>query len=153
MSTRASSIPNAVTSLQGRYGARTRFLVFPANGGPAQNLCLAQAGEDCATVVVVQSGDYCQLVANAANIPLTTLFANNPNIYSNCTNIYPDEVRFNHTSPHSDFNPPTGSVRSQRHHQLQLGGTVLIFARETLAIAYSELQRLLAPSTIDHVSC
>ena len=73
------------------------FLVFPANGDSAQNLCLGLVGEDCTTVVTVQSGDSCSSIATAAGIPVSTLLANNPNVNTNCANIYPGEVRFDHT--------------------------------------------------------
>ena len=76
---------------------RALFLVFPANGGPAQNLCLGLEGEDCTAVVAIQSGDSCSAIASAANIPVSTLLANNPNVNTDCSNIYPGEVRFNRT--------------------------------------------------------
>ena len=73
-------------------------LVFPANGGPVQVLCLGLVGKDCTTVVTIQSGDSCSSIATTAGIPVSTLLANNPNVNSDCTNIYPGEVRFNHTA-------------------------------------------------------
>ena len=54
-------------------------------------------GKDCTTVVVIQPGDSCSSIATAADISVSTLLANNPNVNEDCTNIYPDEVRFNHT--------------------------------------------------------
>jgi LysM repeat protein len=59
---------------------------------PGENLCLGLVGEDCDTVVSVQSGDSCSSIATAANILMSTLIANNPNVNANCTNIYPGEV-------------------------------------------------------------
>jgi LysM repeat protein len=58
-----------------------------------QVLCLALTGQDCTPVHVVASGDTCFDIAAAAGANVTTLLANNPNVDSNCTNIYPGEVR------------------------------------------------------------
>ncbi|KAI0308331.1 hypothetical protein B0F90DRAFT_1606444, partial [Multifurca ochricompacta] len=65
---------------------------FCDNIFPDELLCLGLDGKDCSTVVVVKSGDSCSAIASAAGIPMATLLANNPNIDSNCTNVYPDEV-------------------------------------------------------------
>ncbi|KAF8265764.1 hypothetical protein EI94DRAFT_1734732 [Lactarius quietus] len=59
---------------------------------PEEDLCLGLVGQDCATVVSVQSGDSCSSIATAANIAESVLIANNPNVYANCSNIYPGEV-------------------------------------------------------------
>jgi hypothetical protein len=67
-----------------------------ANGDHSQNLCLGLVGEDCTTIVVLQTGDSCSSIATAADIPVSTLLANNPNINADCTNIYPGEVRVDH---------------------------------------------------------
>jgi hypothetical protein len=109
---------------------RALFLVSLANGGPAQNLCLGLVGEDCDTVVPVQSGDSCSSIATAANITMATLIANNPNLNANCTNIYPGEVRFKPYSPRSALNSPTGTVHRQQPHRVQLEGTAAICARD-----------------------
>ncbi|KAI5119466.1 hypothetical protein M0805_007200 [Coniferiporia weirii] len=55
-------------------------------------LCLGIIGQDCNVTTVVASGDGCSSIESAAGIPATTLFANNPNVFENCTNIYPGEV-------------------------------------------------------------
>ncbi|KAG1854440.1 hypothetical protein DFJ58DRAFT_727870 [Suillus subalutaceus] len=55
-------------------------------------LCLGISGQDCNVTYVMQTGDTCQSVANAAGIPINTLLANNPNVNTNCTNAYPGEV-------------------------------------------------------------
>ena len=60
---------------------------------PVQVLCLGVVGQDCATTHTVVSGDFCALIAGAAGIDASTLLANNPNVNSDCSNIYPDEVR------------------------------------------------------------
>ncbi|OSC98902.1 carbohydrate-binding module family 50 protein [Trametes coccinea BRFM310] len=49
-------------------------------------------GEDCDVVDVVQSGDSCAAIADDAGTTLDILLANNPNVNSECTNIYPGEV-------------------------------------------------------------
>ncbi|KAG1731323.1 uncharacterized protein EDB91DRAFT_724335 [Suillus paluster] len=59
---------------------------------PNETLCLGITGQYCDVVHVVQTGDICYEVAYQANITLTTLYANNPNINSTCGNIYPGEV-------------------------------------------------------------
>ena len=58
----------------------------------AQSLCLGLADQDCSTVAVVQAGDSCDGIASTAGIPMTTLLVNNPNVQSDCSNIYPGEV-------------------------------------------------------------
>ena len=60
----------------------------------AQPLCLGLVGQDCSTVAVVQAGDSCEGIAGTAGIPSTTLLANNPNVQSDCSNIYPGEVSY-----------------------------------------------------------
>ncbi|KAF8995646.1 hypothetical protein BDQ17DRAFT_1412103 [Cyathus striatus] len=55
-------------------------------------LCLGIQGHDCTRVSVVQSGDSCPAIASAAGISVATLLSNNPNVASDCTNIYPGEV-------------------------------------------------------------
>ncbi|KAI8973079.1 hypothetical protein BD414DRAFT_499059 [Trametes punicea] len=55
-------------------------------------LCLGIIGQDCDIVHVVQSGDACQAIADDAGTTLAILLANNPNVNSQCTNIYPGEV-------------------------------------------------------------
>ncbi|KAJ3553301.1 hypothetical protein NM688_g3688 [Phlebia brevispora] len=57
-----------------------------------EELCLGVTGQDCTTTTVVQSGDICDTIADEADIPLSTLLANNPNIDSLCTNIVVGEV-------------------------------------------------------------
>ena len=58
-----------------------------------QLLCLGLDGQDCTTVAVIQAGDSCSAIADNAGIPVTTLLVNNPNVNSECSNIYPGEVR------------------------------------------------------------
>jgi len=59
---------------------------------PGQSLCLGTQGEDCTDVVVVQSGDTCDSIAECAGVNATILLHNNPNINTQCTNIYVGEV-------------------------------------------------------------
>ena len=58
-----------------------------------QVLCLGLQNQDCCSTSVVKQGDTCSSIAGNANIPLTTLMTNNPNIHVDCNNIYPGEVR------------------------------------------------------------
>ena len=53
-------------------------------------------GQDCDTTHVIVSGDFCASVADTAGIDMNTLLANNPNVNSDCSNIYPDEVCVDH---------------------------------------------------------
>ncbi|KAG1768026.1 hypothetical protein EV702DRAFT_1145332 [Suillus placidus] len=55
-------------------------------------VCLGITGQDCNVTQVMQTGDTCYSVANAAGIPINTLLANNPNVNTICTNVYPGEV-------------------------------------------------------------
>ncbi|KAF8995663.1 hypothetical protein BDQ17DRAFT_1365399 [Cyathus striatus] len=63
-----------------------------SNLSVGEPLCLGITGQDCTQVSVVQSGDSCTAIASAAGISVATLLSNNPNIASDCTNIYPGEV-------------------------------------------------------------
>jgi|SRR6266850_2374551 len=58
-----------------------------------QVLCLGWEGQDCSVVAVVQDGDTCDTIADAAGILVSTLLENNWFILSDCSNIYPGEVR------------------------------------------------------------
>ena len=53
-------------------------------------------GQDCDTTHVIVSVDFCASVADTAGIDVNTLLANNPNVNSDCSNIYPDEVCVDH---------------------------------------------------------
>ncbi|KAI0801503.1 hypothetical protein C8Q74DRAFT_1365094 [Fomes fomentarius] len=55
-------------------------------------LCLGVIGQDCQVVHVVESADTCVTIAHAAGTTLDILFANNPNVNRDCTNIAPGEV-------------------------------------------------------------
>ncbi|KAG2072069.1 hypothetical protein BDR04DRAFT_1191915 [Suillus decipiens] len=55
-------------------------------------ICLGITGQDCNVTYVVQPGDTCQGISNATYIPIETLFTNNPNVDTNCTNLYSGEV-------------------------------------------------------------
>ncbi|VDC08034.1 unnamed protein product [Peniophora sp. CBMAI 1063] len=55
-------------------------------------LCLAVEGEDCQPVHTVVDGDTCTGVADAAGTTVGTLVANNPNLGSDCTALYPGLV-------------------------------------------------------------
>ncbi|KAG1730391.1 uncharacterized protein EDB91DRAFT_785915 [Suillus paluster] len=57
-----------------------------------ENICLGITGQDCSVTHLMQTGDTCYSVANAAGISINTLLANNPNVNTICTNTYPGEV-------------------------------------------------------------
>jgi len=63
------------------------------NLGIGQTICLATtADEDCNEVYSVEASDSCQSILQAKNINSTMLWGNNPQIDSDCGNIYPGEV-------------------------------------------------------------
>ncbi|KAF9001003.1 hypothetical protein BDQ17DRAFT_1244936, partial [Cyathus striatus] len=55
-------------------------------------LCLATQEEDCTDVFVVQSGNFCEEIADNSGISVTLLIENNPNVNEDCTNLRPGEV-------------------------------------------------------------
>ncbi|KAG2063048.1 hypothetical protein BDR04DRAFT_1164105 [Suillus decipiens] len=55
-------------------------------------ICLGIQGQDCNVTQVIQTGDTCQSIANAAGIPVKTLLTNNPNVNTTCNDLYPGEV-------------------------------------------------------------
>ncbi|OCH91733.1 hypothetical protein OBBRIDRAFT_791959 [Obba rivulosa] len=57
-----------------------------------EQLCLGITGQDCETVHVVQAGDSCTSIADAAGISVSTLLSNNLNVNPICTNIGIGEV-------------------------------------------------------------
>ncbi|KAH9890901.1 hypothetical protein C8Q73DRAFT_746987 [Cubamyces lactineus] len=59
---------------------------------PGQVLCLGTEGEDCSTTHVVQTDDTCDGITANYNINATMLYANNPQIDSECGNLYIGEV-------------------------------------------------------------
>ncbi|KAI9454141.1 hypothetical protein BJY52DRAFT_1123028 [Lactarius psammicola] len=86
------SARDSVSTFQLANANKDAIDTFCDNIFPGENLCLGLEGEDCTDVVVVQSGDSCSAIADAANIPVSTLLANNPNVNTDCSNIYPGEV-------------------------------------------------------------
>lgn len=64
-----------------------------SNLSPDSSICLGTEGEDCSTTYVVQSGDTCDDISSVFGINSTLLWTNNPNIDSECSNIYIGEVR------------------------------------------------------------
>ena len=73
------------------------FLVFPANGRPAQELCLGIKGEDCNNVAVIATHGACSSIATAAGVTMAKLLENNPNLNKDCSNGYVGMVRCNYT--------------------------------------------------------
>ncbi|KAI0809192.1 hypothetical protein BC629DRAFT_1590264 [Irpex lacteus] len=59
---------------------------------PGEVICLGTTGQDCTTNHVIQSGDTCTSIADAAGISFGTLLANNKNVDNACDNIFPGEV-------------------------------------------------------------
>ena len=60
---------------------------------PGQDLCLGWTGQDCTTTYVVKQNDDCDLITSMHSINSTMLYANNPQINPDCTNLYVGEVR------------------------------------------------------------
>lgn len=60
---------------------------------PGQNLCLGNTGEDCTQTYVIKDNDSCDtILAQFPTVNSTILAANNPQIDSDCGNIYTGEV-------------------------------------------------------------
>jgi len=59
---------------------------------PNQKICLGYEGEDCTTVYTVVADDTCDAIASAHNMNTTILHENNPQIDTECSNIYIGEV-------------------------------------------------------------
>jgi len=86
------SARDSVSTFQLANANKAAIDTFCDNIFPGELLCLGLDGQDCTTVAVVNAGDSCGTIANTAGIPVTTLLANNPNVNSGCSNIYPGEV-------------------------------------------------------------
>ncbi|KAH9964190.1 hypothetical protein BC827DRAFT_56327 [Russula dissimulans] len=86
------SARDSVSTFQLANANKAAIDTFCDNIFPGELLCLGLNGQDCTTVAVVKAGDSCGTIANTAGIPVTTLLANNPNVNSGCSNIYPGEV-------------------------------------------------------------
>ncbi|KAF5391244.1 hypothetical protein D9757_003014 [Collybiopsis confluens] len=59
---------------------------------PGTSICLGYEGQDCDTTYVVKAQDTCAIINAAYNINSTLLYGNNPQINSDCSNIYVGEV-------------------------------------------------------------
>lgn len=64
-----------------------------SNLTPGQDLCLGKTGEDCSTTYVVKANDTCDGINSIAGINSTMLYLNNPQINTECNNIYIGQVR------------------------------------------------------------
>jgi len=63
-----------------------------SNLTPGDTLCLGYAGEDCNQTYIVRKDDTCDLISQRTGVNSTLLWANNPQINNECTNIYIGEV-------------------------------------------------------------
>ncbi|KAI0290934.1 hypothetical protein B0F90DRAFT_1651662, partial [Multifurca ochricompacta] len=59
---------------------------------PGQILCLGNSAKDCTSTHIVKPNDDCNIVSSAYHINSTILLLNNPQLYSNCSNLYIGEV-------------------------------------------------------------
>ncbi|KAG1730365.1 uncharacterized protein EDB91DRAFT_1157120 [Suillus paluster] len=57
-----------------------------------EELCLGIKDKDCVDIHVVKTHEDCTEIAKEAGIPLSTLYANNPNVKKGCSNLYANEV-------------------------------------------------------------
>ncbi|KAF8512638.1 hypothetical protein JB92DRAFT_2722829, partial [Gautieria morchelliformis] len=76
-------------------------------------ICLGTIGEDFSNTYTVVPNDTCSTVMNMAGTNATILYANNPQINSDCTNIYVGEVlcTLNEVRvPPASANKPTSPV-------------------------------------------
>ncbi|THH17969.1 hypothetical protein EUX98_g9033 [Antrodiella citrinella] len=63
-----------------------------SNLQPGQSICLGFVGQDCTTTYVVQGGDTCEGVYTAHGVNATLFQHNNPQLDSQCDNLYIGEV-------------------------------------------------------------
>lgn len=64
-----------------------------SNLEPGENLCLGTTGEDCTDTYVIKDTDTCETILGQFPAVNSTILAqNNPNIDSDCSNIYTGEV-------------------------------------------------------------
>lgn len=82
---------------------------------PDQVVCLGISGEDCTKVYTVVEGDTCDWIDEMYGMGLDTLYANNPQINDECTNIYIGEVLCVDTQDfeYPDFNQTAFDVSSE----------------------------------------
>lgn len=59
---------------------------------PGQVVCLGVNGQDCSKIYTVVEDDTCDWIQQQYGIANETLYANNPQINADCTNIYIGEV-------------------------------------------------------------
>lgn len=64
-----------------------------SNLQPNSTICLGYTDQDCSTTYVVQANDTCTAITQTAGINSTMLYANNPQINQDCSNLYIGEVR------------------------------------------------------------
>ncbi|KAF8581894.1 carbohydrate-binding module family 50 protein [Ramaria rubella] len=78
-----------------------------------QKICLGTTGEDCQTTYVVAPNDTCNDITSRIGVNATILYANNPQIDSECTNLYVGQVLCTLGSvrvPPAPANMPVSSV-------------------------------------------
>jgi len=78
-----------------------------------QTICLGTTGEDCQTTYIIQPNDTCDAITTNAGINATMLYTNNPQINTDCSNIYVGEVLCTANQvlvPPAPANKPTSSV-------------------------------------------
>jgi len=63
-----------------------------SNLTPGNTICLGYKPDDCTSVYVVKKDDTCDAIISAYGIDATTLWTNNPQIDTECYNIYIGEV-------------------------------------------------------------
>lgn len=80
-----------------------------------ETLCLGHTGEDCTDTYVVQDCDTCEDISTKTGVPLDTLYANNPQIDDDCSNIYVGEVLCVSTTPEAPEVPEDCNVDIHRH--------------------------------------
>lgn len=85
-------MPTVQTFLWGRYKLVYLLAHMRFPNVLDKTLCLGVTGQDCNVTTTVQSGDFCAAIADTAGIPTSLLLQNNPNVLSDCSNIYPGEV-------------------------------------------------------------
>jgi LysM repeat protein len=57
-----------------------------------QDLCLGVTGSDCTDLYTVKNGDYCDKIGQQTGVNSTLIMLNNPQIDTNCFNLYIGEI-------------------------------------------------------------
>lgn len=101
-----------------------------------ESVCLGLKGEDCQKIYQVVANDTCISISSTYGLSNTTLYLNNPQINSACSNIYIGEVLCVDTTvyPYSSSSAYSGSVdATTTTYTTELGGVASVTAQAAAA--------------------